>query len=228
MMLRSPAEHLFRDRKIKRRLPNAVTIYVSPDSQLKYLRQKFDVDLAAMADRFVTELSCVWDIGANCGTMAFSAAREKQIVAVEADPFLVGLLQKSVALNGVPVKILAAAAFSHASLAEFSIARRGRASNYLTSVGGRSQTGGERGRILVPTLPLDLLLDTFDPPTFIKIDVEGAEVEVLKGAFRILREIRPVYYEAGTKTSDQCLADLASANYGVTQGSDMNWLAEPR
>jgi hypothetical protein len=58
--------------------------------------------------------------------MAFNAAKAKQIVAVEVDPFLVGLLQQSVVLSGVPVKILAAAAFSHVSIAEFSIAKRAR------------------------------------------------------------------------------------------------------
>jgi hypothetical protein len=78
-------------------------------------------------------------------------------------------------------------------------------------------------------LPLDFLLDSFDPPTFIKIDVEGAEVDVLKGASRILKEIRPViYYEAGQETSERCVAVLRDANYDITKGVEQNWLAEPR
>jgi FkbM family methyltransferase len=228
-MLRSVAERLMRNRRIKRRLPNGVPIYVSPDSQLKYLKRNFDADLAEMAEKFVTNSSVVWDVGANCGIMAFNAAKARQIVAIEADPFLAYLIQESVALNGVPVTVVTAAAFSRPSLAEFSIARRGRASNYLTDVGGRSQTGGERSRIVVPTITLDSLLERFDPPTFIKMDVEGAEVEVLEGAQRILKEARPiVYYEAVASTLDRCSQILTSAGYTVTKGAEMNWLAEPQ
>lgn len=227
-MFRALAERFFRNKKIKRRLPNGVMIFVSPDSQLKYLRRSFDIDLASLTDRFVTETSSVWDIGANCGTMSFNAAKARQIVAVEADPFLVALLQDSVALNGIPVQIVAAAAFSHTSLAEFSIARRGRASNYLTSSGGRSQTGGERGRIMVPTLSLDCLLETFGPPTFVKIDVEGAEVDVLKGAVRLLKEARPVmYFEVSDLSLDECARILSEASYRLTKEDGENWLAIP-
>jgi FkbM family methyltransferase len=228
-MLRSLVERLMRNRRVKRRLPNGVPIYLSPDSQLKYLKSKFDIDLSQMAEKFVTNSSVVWDVGANCGVMAFNAAKARQILAIEADPFLAHLIQESVALNGVPVTVVAAAAFSRPSLAEFSIARRGRASNYLTAVGGHTQSAGERSRIVVPTITLDSLLERFDPPTFIKMDVEGAEVEVLEGASRILSEVRPIfYYEAGTSTTDRCNQILASAGYKVTRGAEMNWLAEPQ
>ena len=169
-----------------------------------------------MAEKFVTNSLVVWDVGANCGVMASNAAKARQILAIEADPFLAHLIQESVALNGVPVTVVAAAAFSRPSLAEFSIARRGRASNYLTAVGGHSQAAGERSRIVVPTITLDSLLEHFDPPTFIKIDVEGAEVEVLEGAKSIFSEARPIFYfEAGSSTADRCDQIFASAGYKV-------------
>ncbi|HEY8138457.1 MAG TPA: hypothetical protein VIF61_11475, partial [Methylocystis sp.] len=73
-MFRSIVERLMRNRRIKRRLPNGVPIYLSPDSQLKYLKSNFDIDLSEMAEKFVTNSSVVWDVGANCGVMAFNAA----------------------------------------------------------------------------------------------------------------------------------------------------------
>ncbi len=229
-MFKEIARRYLRHVKLKRRLPNGVQIYVSPDSRLQYLKGSFDLDLSELANRFVNEESVVWDIGANCGTMAFNASRAKQIVALEADPFLVTMLQDSTALNGVDIKIVAAAAFSRNSLAEFSIAKYGRASNHLTVAGGRSQTGGERARLLVPTISLDSLLEQFHPPTFLKIDVEGAEVEVLKGAARVLGEFKPViYYEAENATADECSWLLQEAGYNVSKGYDhLNWLAIPR
>lgn len=228
-MLRSFVEKWMRGSRVRRRLPNGVLIYVSPDSQLKYLKRTFDIDLSEMAEKFVTNSSVVWDVGANCGVMAFNAAKARQIVAIEADPFLANLIQESVALNGVPVTVVTAAAFSRSSLAEFSIARRGRASNYLTDVGGHSQSDGERSRIVVPTITLDSLLERFDPPTFIKIDVEGAEAEVFEGAQSILKGARPIiYYEAVASTEDRCSQILALAGYKVSKGAGMNWLAMPQ
>lgn len=227
-MFRTLSERVMRNRRVKRRLSNGVPIYVSPDSQLKYLKRTFDTDLTEMVNRFVDERSAVWDIGANCGVLAFLSAKARQIVAVEADPFLAHLLQESVHLSGVPVNIVPAAAFSGRSLASFSIARRGRASNFLSVVGGNDSSGGERARIMVPTITLDDLLDAFDPPTFVKIDVEGAEVQVFEGAQRLLREVRPVlYYEATEKTAEACAAILREAGYRVTPGAELNWLAEP-
>lgn len=227
-MFRTVSERIMRNRRVKRQLANGVSIYVSPDSQLKYLKRSFDADLNEIVDRFVDERSVVWDIGANCGVMAFLAARARQIVAVEADPFLSHLLQESVGLSGVPVNIVSAAVFSTRSLASFSIARRGRASNFLSAVGGNNSSGGERSRIMVPTITLDDLLQAFDPPTFVKIDVEGAEVPVLEGARSLLHDVRPIlYYEATDVTADACASILRSARYRVVRGADLNWLAEP-
>ena len=227
--LRSSLEALARGRKVKRRLPNGLTIYVSPDSQLKYLGKRFDTDLTDLAKEQVSSSSVVWDIGANCGVLAFSCSAAKQIVAVEADPFLCNLLQESMAINGVPLVVVSAAASSGNGIAEFSIAQRGRASNHLSSVSGRSQTGGERARMLVPTITLDALLDAVLPPTLIKIDVEGSEVEVLMGAERVLNEARPmIYLETVAETHPACVRILTAADYDLIKYDKMNWLCVPR
>ena len=228
-MLRDLAEQLARNRRILRRLPNGVEIYVTPDSQLKYLKGKFDTDLIDLSNKFVTKNSVVWDIGANCGVFAFSASNvAKKVVAFEADPYLVFLMQESVSINRQPVTIVPCAIFSGTGLASFSIARRGRASNFLTQAGGNSQTGGERGRILCPTHSLDDLLSWLDPPTLIKIDVEGAEVEVLRGGAALFSQHRPViYFEATDSTIDLCTEILNGLKYKIEKSIDMNWLATP-
>lgn len=227
-VVRSALEGWARGRRVIRRLPNGHRIYVSPDAQLKYLYKKFDVDLIAICDRYVDEKSVVWDIGSNCGVFAFSAARAQQIVAVEADPFLANLIQDSTILNGISVMLVAAAASSQQGLASFSIAKRGRASNHLTQVSGRSQTGGERGRLVVGTVTLDQLLSLGLPPTLIKIDVEGAEADVLRGASRVLHEVRPVLYlETAANTHSECEALLRTAGYTITKAAELNWLCTP-
>lgn len=225
--LRRFAEGWARGRRVRRTLPDGTPLYVSPDAQLKYLRGSFDEDLVALARDRVRPDSVVWDIGANCGVFAFSCGHAHQVVAVEADPFLANLLIESRAMNGSAATIVAAAVSDETGLASFSIAARGRASNHLTSTGGHSQTGGERARLMVPTVPLDTLLDRCGPPTLVKIDVEGAEAAVLRGATRLLREVRPTLYleiapgETATRTI------LEAAGYRLTAVAEMNWLAEP-
>ena len=227
-ILRSLLEKAVRGKMVKRRLPNGAKIYVSPDSQLKYLKRKFDTDLTELAKSHVNSQSVVWDVGSNCGVLAFSSAGARQIIAVEADPFLCNMLQRSVELSGIDVIVVAAAAYSEPSLAMFSIANRGRASNHLSAFKGSTQSKGDRGQILVPTIRLDDLLDRLLPPTLIKIDVEGAELHVLAGAKRILRDVRPIFYiESGDETRDSCHRIFQDAGYGMELGAEMNWICTP-
>lgn len=226
--MRALAERVLRNTALPRRLPNGQKIWVSPDSQLKYLRLSgFDADLVQLARDHVHPGSVVWDIGANCGVFAFSAAHARSVVAVEADPFLCNLLQKSVLVNSpCSITVLAGAVSDRCSIAEFAISARGRASNHLVAHGGRSQSGGRRDTLLVPTITLDAMLDELPAPTFVKIDVEGAELSVLRGAKRLLSEIRPVIYvEVGRDKEEQCRSVFASAGYATV--GEFNWLATP-
>jgi FkbM family methyltransferase len=202
-----------------------LSLYVSPDSQLKYLKPHaagFDDMLLRLAREFLKKDSVVWDIGANVGVFTFAAkgvAIEGRVLAVEPDRWLAQLLQRSSRLQperASQVAVLCAAISSRNGTAEFSIAKRGRASNHLAAVGGWSQTGGERERFHVPTLTLDTLLEDFPAPTFVKIDVEGAEVLVLGGARRLLHEIRPTFcIEVGEEHASAATLLFHQAGYDL-------------
>lgn len=76
--------------------------------------------------------------------------------------------------------------------------------------------GGAREIVLVPTLTLDDLIDHFPAPSFVKIDVEGAEAMVLRGASRLLRDIRPaLYVEVDERLADEVMAIFTAADYGA-------------
>jgi hypothetical protein len=94
------------------------------------------------------------------------------------------------------------------------IAMRGRASNSLAIAGGRTNQGGSRCEFSTVTLTLDWMLEYFAPPTFVKIDVEGAEQLVLEGASRLLSEIRPIIYvEVGKTQASGVSVRLRSLGY---------------
>jgi len=193
---------LARDLTLRRRLPAAfgrVPIVVSPGASLSLLKPRLHSDLFAFAEEFVPPGASVWDIGANVGLLTLAAAHragpDGHVLAVEADLFLIGLLRRSTALQpatSAPIQIVPAAAASTNGIADFHIAKNARATNHLAAASGSTQTGGVRETVPVVTLTLDWLLDNVPAPTVLKIDVEGAEADVFRGAERVLSVARPV------------------------------------
>jgi FkbM family methyltransferase len=176
-MLRSLVERFSRGISFKRRLPSefgCTPLYVSPDAQLKYLKigvEAFDIELLRIAREHIQEDSHVWDVGSNLGVFAFAAAsiaRNGTTLAIEADNWLAQLMRKSSSLRenaGLNLQVLASAVSNKNGVSTLLIAKRGRASNYLEVAGGRSQTGGIRERVTVPTVTLDTLLESFPRQT---------------------------------------------------------------
>lgn len=223
---RALLERLSRGRTFVRRLPaefGNLPVVVSPDAQLKYLKpgaEGFDPGLLAAALAMVQPGHHVWDVGANVGVFAIAAAGLSgtgHIVAIEADIWLAGLLRRTGRLAenaGFTFSVVPAGAYSEAGVCEFEISRRGRASNHLRAVSGSSQTGGVRETVVIATLPLDALLAHFPPPDVVKIDVEGAELHVLRGMSQVLREARPlIFCEVNSTERASVLALMADAGY---------------
>lgn len=170
---------------------------------------------------FVDELDkadVVVDVGAHVGFYTLLAARrrpEKRIVAIEADPYNAGALRANVRRARVPnVEIVAKAASDRSGVASYQ--------QNLGTVGSsliiRHGTGPTR-TIDVPTTTLDEVLgDLSGRALLVKIDVEGAERNVLRGATAAFRsaleltafvEVNPrALAEAGATPSD-LLGDLA-------------------
>lgn len=204
-MLRSLLERISRNLVLKRKLPaefGGARLLVSPGSALSLWRRdagRADPMLLRAAREHLRPGDCAWDIGANVGLFTFAAAALSgpggRVLAVEADTWLVGLLRRSANLPGnraLGVDVLPAAVSDRLDVARLNIAARGRAASFLEGAAGSSQTGGVREVQLVPTVTLDWLAERFPAPRMVKIDVEGAELAVLRGAARLLAECRPV------------------------------------
>lgn len=226
-MIRALAERLSRNVVLRRRLPpelGSLRLFVTPGSMLAYWRRdlrRVDPTLLSVVREHIRPGDVVWDVGANVGLFGIAAAGlagpSGRVLLVEADTWLVGLLRRSAAAaraTGLHVDVLPAAASDAVGIAEFEIARRGRAANYLADAMGSTSTGGVREAQLVPTVSLDWLLERFPAPRFLKIDVEGAEDRVLRGATRLLAEARPVLLcEVTGRVRDAVTAILRQARY---------------
>ena len=97
---------------------------------------------------------------------------------------------------------------------------------------GSTQAGGVRGVRKVVTVTLDWLLDWFPAPDVIKLDVEGAELDCLQGAARILARRRTTLLcEVGAGSAAPVGRLLAAAGYTLYDANlapvERQPLAEP-
>jgi FkbM family methyltransferase len=221
-MLRSTLERLTRDVVLRRHLPHAFgggRLYVTTGGGgLKYLKWHLDhadADVFAIVDEFVSPGKRVWDVGGNMGLFTFAAAfragPEGSVLTIEPDVDNVTLLLRSRRVmdpaRNARVDILPAALSAAGErVGQLQIAARSRAANALAGFGS-TQMGGSRETRAVPLFAADELIATFGPPEVVKIDVEGAELQVLSGANRLLSEARPtllmeVFEEHGREVAD--------------------------
>ncbi len=175
----------------------------------------YEQDKQEIIRRVVKPGMKVFDIGANAGfyTLAFSRLVGPSGHVWAFEPFAENAqnLLRHVALNGLTnVTVIQAAASDHTGLAGFRVA----ASN---SMGALS---AEQNDYLVPTVALDDLLErgTVPVPEVIKMDVEGAEALVLRGARRVLHTGQSILLIAlhGAEPQRDCIAQLAASSYRVT------------
>jgi FkbM family methyltransferase len=201
-LLRTFAEKMSRNRVLSRHLPRdlgSALIYVSPDASLKHWNPRLHSDLFDLARQFVHPGDTVWDIGANVGLFTIAAAQKAgpggSVVAIEPDLWLAALLQRTAAaqhLTAAPIHVMPVAVTATTGIGTLHIAKRNRNSNHLSSVAEHSQAGGTRETLQVLCITLDWLLEQTPPPSLVKIDIEGSEIDLLHGAQRLLTEVRPI------------------------------------
>jgi FkbM family methyltransferase len=131
----------------------------------------------------------VWDIGGHIGFMAMMAARQVgptgRVHVFEPHPENRARLQANLELNGLKnVTIHPEAVAGKPGIAQF---HRHQSSLMWTLMEDRGETEG----LSVECVTLDNLLEKIGSPDLIKVDVEGAEVEVLQGGPNLLMNHSP-------------------------------------
>jgi FkbM family methyltransferase len=182
--------------------------------------ERIDPVLLASVKSVVREGDVVWDVGANIGLFSVAAAAlagpRGAVYAFEPDTVLVQLLRKTAAIQGAKaasITVVPCAVANRLALRSFAIADRARASNALLGY-GLTQMGNIAETQMVVTLSLDDCAPDLRPPNVLKIDVEGAEVEVLRGAAQVVHRSRPVIVcEVGGPNTIEVSKLLADAGY---------------
>ena len=139
-------------------------------------------------EKMVKERSVVYDIGAHVGFYTLLASvlvgENGKVYAFEPNPRNLDYLKRHLAINGVTnVEVMECAVSDKDGYASFDIDKR-------HDLGHISDSGSFKVKIC--TLDSLVFSKKILPPNFIKIDVEGAEFQVLNGAKEILKKFSPV------------------------------------
>lgn len=157
------------------------------------------------------------DVGANMGRYSVMAARNgNRVIAVEPSPQTAACLRATAARNGLQhlITVVEVAASDHDGMATFEVATDSSVSHLE---GGRRDDPKIhiKGKVQVKTFTLDTLL-AGEKPSLIKIDVEGMDAKVLRGAKGLLRAGVPITFEALNQDYyEECKKELQgrSAHY---------------
>lgn len=236
-----------RNRVLRRRIPQEYggdTVYVSPDCGLKFWKPNLSASVDEVWGKtgdYLKQGDVVWDIGANLGLFAFPAShavgKKGQVVAFEPDPFNAYLFSKSVAQKKTvssPIDLLTIAVGEKNSIQSFWISHYSRALNHLESAPPKSEfadpSGLPRSKQTVLTISIDWLTKHFPSPNLIKIDVEGAEVSLLKGAVELLRSNTPPIFicEVRDENADAVTEIFHRYNYSLYNFEDIEQRAVDR
>ena len=179
-----------------------------------------------------------YDIGANTGFFTMIGARQVgsggQVYAFEPVPENVAVVRHNIEINGFNhVQVVQKAVSFSSEQGQLVLTRHSGGATLITD----NPPPDAIGTVTVEMVALDDLVfnQKFAPPNFVKIDVEGAELDVLQGMERVMRtyhpsllyEIDDEYEDGFTRKANECQRHLEQRGYEITRLKDsyvnMNW-----
>jgi FkbM family methyltransferase len=178
------------------RLPNGRSLVCHPRVlKIAYRDQICDPGQAAEFQQFLSMCQpemLLFDIGASFGIFSLAAANlGGRAIAVEPSPIAVRMISAQVKLNGLDGLVHVVPGAAGASEGSIRMLSSGVFSDgYFRVVEGRHKN--ETSRVDLTTI--DALSERFGIPSHIKIDVEGFEGAVLRGAGKLLNRSSPMIF----------------------------------
>lgn len=194
---------------------------------LSIVRDQYEAEEIAFARRMLRPGDTAIDVGAHIGFftmhMASAVGPSGRVYAFEPLPANAALLERSIAENRFEDRVSVGRAAVGAASGEATLTYAEETLNsggaYLLKDGSEPLAGNVRRA--VPLVALDGM-PLRRPVRLIKMDVEGAEPQVIRGAARLLREDRPTILSelhpaqlqrASGMTADAFLAELRTYGY---------------
>jgi FkbM family methyltransferase len=166
----------------------------------------------------ITSGAVIYDVGANVGIYSLMASRAAgpggMVYSFEPLPRNLAYLRRHLAINRL----------QNCQIVEKAVCDREGTLAFATESFSASMAHlSPDGELLVPSTTLDACVygeARLRPPNILKIDVEGAEMDVLRGANRTITEFLPeIFLEIhGTQLHEDCKRYLVEHGYCVAEG----------
>jgi FkbM family methyltransferase len=185
---------------------------LNPRTGQSYLRGEAESAVLQVLTQWLRPGMVFYDLGANIGLFTLLAGRlvgaAGKVYSFEPDAEAVGRLRRNVARNGLSnVTIVDMGVWSASGEVDFVPA----GSSSPDSGTGKFIASGDATGTPTRCIALDDFVRNAAPPDAIKCDVEGAEVEALRGAERLLQAHRPwILCEMHSEATDRASRELLS------------------
>jgi FkbM family methyltransferase len=176
--------------RVRSGLAEGLRLQIDPQSQKYYWHGNWAMEIQLALKELLRPGMTFWDAGAHYGFLALIGSRlvgqTGRVVAFEPIPANYEKLKNHLAINNAAnVSVEPVALSAHVGSAE------------MTTEHGESSTWTLKGppvdgAATVQLSTLDEQLAKHEPPDVIKVDVEGAEIELLRGGAELIRRHRPV------------------------------------
>jgi FkbM family methyltransferase len=180
--------------------------------------------------RILTKGDVLVDVGANIGTLTIYGSKivEEQglVYAIEAHPSTFEYLQANINLNNCQ------------NVKEFNLAvGENEGEIYFTDKGADDQNhiSIESKGILISLKRLDQIIPKISKIKMLKIDAEGFELPIIRGASQLLTNIEVIYYESDEKhcqrfnySTSEIVNYLTDNNFNVCRIDDGNLISLPK
>jgi len=209
-----------------------VWLRLNPRTGRPYFEGAVEPEVQDALSRHLRPGMTFYDIGANIGFFSLLAARlvepAGRVVSFEADPEVAARLREHVARNDFTVgTVEQKAVWSESRTVLFARADAGSSPDRGL---GHVVGAADGNTIPITAVSLDEYARASAPPDFLKCDVEGAEVEVFRGAATLLREKHPIILcEMHSEENSRVLMEQWSAlGYRCQPCGQHHLLALPR
>jgi FkbM family methyltransferase len=189
---------------------------LNPRTGREYFRGEVEPEVQKVLQQFLRPGMTIYDIGANIGFFSLLAAwlagKPGKVISFEADPEIAARLREHAARNEFPnISVQEMAVWSESRGLPF--ARADAATSPDRGLGHVDLSTTGSSSVEVRGISLDDFVRGSPAPDFVKCDVEGAEVEVFRGARKLLAEKRPVILcEMHSEENRRALIDLWSSH----------------
>lgn len=175
--------------------------------------------------KLINDKSVVLDVGGNIGNHAVYFAKvlnAKKVISFEPQNFAYSVLKKNMELNGMDPKFaIQAMVGTTKGYGEMSAFKSG-------NTGATQFEINDDGDVPMVSLDEFLTKTDFAKVDFVKIDVEGMHMEVLKGATKLLSDRKPhLWVELMADDVEEGHAFLAQYGYTSTKIANVDYIFSP-